>query len=339
MALRLIELILPKEDSKEVQVLLKDHVALGVWHEKLSEDKILVRVLLSAEESEAMLDIFEKHFSNLEDFRIMLFSVEATIPRPETPEEKPSKKEDLLQKKDAETKVARISREELYLKISDASKISGVYIIMVILSSIVAAIGLMHNNLAIIIGAMVIAPLLGPNVALSLATTLGDRVLASTSLKANMAGILTTIVISVLLGFIFKVNPDIPEIASRTNVGIGDVVLALASGTAGVLAFTTGVSATLIGVMVAVALLPPLVTFGMLLGAGYWNATFNAMLLFLSNIICINLAGVITFIIQGIKPITWWEEEKAKKMTRTAISLWVLLLFALVIIIFLSQGR
>jgi uncharacterized membrane protein len=91
--------------------------------------------------------------------------------------------------------------------------------------------------------------------------------------------------------------------------------------------------------MVAVALLPPLVTFGMLLGAGYWNATFNAMLLFLSNIICINLAGVITFIVQGIKPITWWEEKKAKKMTRTAISLWVLLLLALVIIIFLSQGR
>jgi uncharacterized hydrophobic protein (TIGR00341 family) len=148
-----------------------------------------------------------------------------------------------------------------------------------------------------------------------------------------------SLVFSVLLGFIFTVTPDIPEIASRINIGIGDIVLALASGSAGALAFTTGVSATLIGVMVAVALLPPLVTYGMLLGAGYFHEAFGAMLLMFTNIICINLAGVITFLAQGIRPITWWEADRAKKATRIAITLWVLLLLTLTTVILLSQRR
>jgi uncharacterized hydrophobic protein (TIGR00341 family) len=339
MALRLIELILPEEKSKGVQELIKDQKPLGIWYEKLSEDKILVRVLLTTEETEAVLDIFEKQFSMVDGFRLILFPVEASIPRPEIPEEKPPEQEEQQLEQSPEPKVDRISREELYEDIADAAKISKVFIIMIMLSSIVAAIGLLRNNVAVIIGAMVIAPLLGPNVSLSLATTLGDMALARSSLKTNIAGIFTSLVFSILLGVIFTVTPDIPEIASRINVGIGDIVLGLASGSAGALAFTTGVSATLIGVMVAVALLPPLVTFGMLLGAGYFYEAFGAMLLLFTNIICINLAGVVTFLFQGIRPITWWEADRAKKATRIAIVLWFLLLLTLVIVILLSQRK
>jgi uncharacterized membrane protein len=86
--------------------------------------------------------------------------------------------------------------------------------------------------------------------------------------------------------------------------------------------------------MVAVALLPPLVTCGMLLGAGYRQKAFNATLLLFTNIICVNLAGVVTFLLQGIRPITWWEADRAKKATRIAIMLWILLLSALLFIIF-----
>jgi len=96
---------------------------------------------------------------------------------------------------------------------------------------------------------MVIAPLLGPNVSFSLATILGDAKLARSALKANFVGIFTAIVISFALGAVLPVNPETPEIASRTVVGLGEVALALASGSAGALAFTTGVSATLIGVI------------------------------------------------------------------------------------------
>lgn len=135
----------------------------------------------------------------------------------------------------------------------------------------VAAIGIMQNNVPVIIGAMVIAPLLGPNVALSLATTLGDIDLAKRALKANMTGILTVLSFAAVIGYMFKVDPNIPELISRTKVSLGDVILAMAAGSAAALSLTTGVASALIGVMVAVALLPPLVVFGMLIGQGEWQ--------------------------------------------------------------------
>jgi uncharacterized hydrophobic protein (TIGR00341 family) len=157
----------------------------------------------------------------------------------------------------------------LYEDIKAAARCSRVFLIMVVLSTIVAAVGLYYNSVAIIIGAMVIAPLLGPNVALALATALGDLALLRHALLTALAGIATAMVLSVFIGVLLNVDPATPEIASRNAVGLGDIAVALASGAAGALAFTTGASATLIGVMVAVALLPPLVTFGLLLGGGH----------------------------------------------------------------------
>lgn len=340
MALRLIEIILPEERSTEVQEAIKDRNPLGVWHQALSHNRVLVKVLLSTEETEATLDILEGQFAMSEGFRVMLMPVEATIPRPEIPEEKKTTEQPEQQPEEVpEPKAERISREELYQDIVDAARISRVYILMIILSSVVAAIGLLGNNVAIIIGAMVIAPLLGPNVAFSLAVTLGDMDLARSSLKTNIIGIVTSLLLSVLVGLIFTITPSVPEIASRTNVGIANIVLALASGSAGALAFTTGVSATLIGVMVAVALLPPLVTFGMLLGAGYYYQALGAMLLLFTNLICVNLAGTVTFLAQGIRPVTWWEADRAKRATRIAILFGASLLLILTAIILLSRGR
>jgi uncharacterized membrane protein len=85
--------------------------------------------------------------------------------------------------------VDRISREELYNSIADGAKLSRVFVMMVILSAIVAAIGLIKDNVAVVVGAMVIAPLLGPNVALALGTTLGDIPLTLRSLKTNVVGV------------------------------------------------------------------------------------------------------------------------------------------------------
>jgi hypothetical protein len=88
---------------------------------------------------------------------------------------------------------------------------------------------------------------------------------------------------------------------------------------------------------VAVALLPPLVEFGMLLGAGHLFSAMGALLLFSSNIVSINLAGVGTFLLQGVRPRTWWEGERAQKATRAAVITWFLLLASLAGIMYVSQ--
>ena len=142
------------------------------------------------------------------------------------------------------------------------------------------------------------------------------------------------LVISGTLGFLLTVDSSVQEISMRTEVALSDIALALASGAAGVLAYTLGMSAAVIGVMVAVALLPPLVTAGLLLGNGEYELAFYALILLLTNVICVNLAAIATFILQGIRPRTWYESAKAKRANIIAITMWLSLLLTLAVIIY-----
>ena len=336
MALRLIEMVLQEKDGDDVRALLNECKVLEHRQIRLVNGEILVRILLDAEQSETVLDLLEKRYTGGEGNRVVILPVEATLPRPEA-EPEPEATAASEQSLPAEKPPQRIGREELYEDIKDGARLSRVYMAMVVLSTIVAAIGLYYSSVAIIIGAMVIAPLLGPNVALSLGVTLGDLSLLRHGLLTALAGVAATLALSMLIGVLLQVNPATPEIASRSGVGFGDIAVALASGSAGALAFTTGVSAALIGVMVAVALLPPLVTAGLLLGGGQLDLATGAFLLFLVNLICVNLAGVTTFVLQGIKPTSWWEKDRAVKATRIAIALSVVLLAVLVGMILLVR--
>lgn len=338
MALRLVEIVLPEDTEKDVEDILVGFQIIQMWLERSPEKRIFMKLLIAADKAEAVLDVLEKRYSKREEFRIVLLPVEAALPREEEPEPEPSPQEAQASSEEAaQIKIGRISREELYHDILDVTQFSKVYLVMVVLSSLVAAIGILRDNVAIIIGAMVIAPLLGPNVALSLATTLGDEKLGRTALKTTVVGILIALAVSVCLGVVISFDTNIHEVTSRTEVGLGDIALALASGTAGALSFTTGLSTALIGVMVAVALLPPLVVFGLLVGAGEIDIAMGALLLFMTNIICVNLSGVATFLIQGVRPLSWWEAASAKKATQKAMLIWGLLLVALVIFILFSQ--
>ena len=332
MALRLIEMVLPEQDGVEVLDLLKEHKVLEHRQIRLSDGEVLVRILLDAEQSEAVLDLLGERYAGREGNRVVILAVEATLPRDE-PEPADTPEQAAQEEKSQE----RISREELYEDIKDAAQCSRVYLSMVVLSTIVAAVGLYYDSVVIIIGAMVIAPLLGPNMALSLGTTLGDLSLLHRAILTALAGIATTMVLSVFIGMLLQVNPASPELASRNGVGLGDIAVALASGCAGALAFTTGVSTALIGVMVAVALLPPLVAFGLLLGSWHPALAMGALSLFLVNLISINLAGVTTFMAQGIHPATWWEKDQAEKATHTALKIWVALFAVLIVLILLFQ--
>jgi len=337
MSLRLIEIILPESENFErLRELLEDQPVIEIWEDHIAGEKILVKILVKAEESEKILDLLEKKFSKTEGFRIILLPVEASIPRPEKP--KMDEPEEVPENNSETKNIGRISREELYSDIDENANITTVYLVLVVLSSIVASIGILKDNVAIIIGAMVIVPLLGPNMALALGTTLGDTDLIGRAFKANLAGIAASLVLSIIVGMVFSVDPGIGELASRTQVGLGDIAIALAAGVAGTLSFTMGLPSALIGVMVAVALLPPTVTVGMLLGSGNTALVPGAVQLVLVNIICVNLAAVTTFFMKGVRPRTWWETKKAEKATRTAIIIWSTLLIILIVTILLSQG-
>lgn len=331
MTLRLIELVVPKKSKDEVIGLTSEYITSDVLNIEMSDDLTLFKILVTTEESESILDDLEKRFSDLDGFRIFVVPIQASLPRIDeiTNDENVSKSSD----EDESIAAERISREELYENVLSVSKPTKIYFIMVILSSFVASIGVLNNNVAVIIGAMVIAPLLGPNMGLSLATVLRDIDLARVAFKSIIAGIGIAIVISFIIGILVTFDPSIPAIALRTDVAVGTILLAFASGVAGSLAFTSDVSSALIGVMVAVALLPPLAVFGLLLGSGDYYLATGAFLLFLVNLVCINLSGVLTFYVQRIKPLDTWEAFKAYKITYLAMGIWVICLVILLVLI------
>jgi uncharacterized hydrophobic protein (TIGR00341 family) len=139
------------------------------------------------------------------------------------------------------------------------------------------------------------------------------------------------------IGMFFTVDPTVPAIGARTRVGYPDLALALAAGAAGTLAYSRGISGAVIGVMVAVALMPPLVVFGLLLGDGQTTLALRALLLVATNLICVNLAGVGMFLLQGIRPRTWWEEARARKATRMAFIFWGALVLLLAVAMYFAR--
>lgn len=337
MALRMVELFLPDVAEKRVEDVFGEAKYRIVWKDKISNNQLLLRVLIGSRDTQDLMDLVDREFSMIKGMQVVILPVEASIPKLEEPSNEIQLRSEFPFLHIPELRTAQVAREELVEDIEDSIKFSWIFLIMVVLSTVVAAIGILRDNVAIIIGAMVIAPLLGPNVALAFATTIGDVDLARRAMNASLLGLFVALAMATFLGFIVDVNPNLNEIHSRTSVSIGDIALALAAGSVAVFSLTSQKSSALIGVMVAVALLPPLVVLGLLIGSGEFVEAFGAMLLLVTNIIGINLAGVLTFLLQGIYPSNWWQANKAKRATRDALILWSVLLLVLVVVIYISQ--
>lgn len=330
----MVEMVVPNAASEQLAALSDEVRVLGLWREPLDDDQLLLRLLVPSDQTEAVIEELESRFQASPGFRLVIFEVQATVPRPE-PDAGETEQEGQAEAKDKDP--ARIACAELVQQLSGGAVVNRIFVMTVILSTVVASIGLIRDNMAVIIGAMVIAPLLNPNMTLALATTLGDPKLARDALKVNAVGLVLAGIVAMLIGTAVTVDPAVTAIASRTEVSLSDIVLALAAGSAGALAFTTGLSAALVGVMVAVALLPPLVNVGLLLGSGHPRLAMAALLLTVTNIVCINVAAVATFLWQRVNPRHWWEAERAKRMVRVAGTIWLGLLGLLVALILIAQ--
>ncbi len=330
MTTKILQVFASVKHQKGIEEILKEYSPSDCYFEKISEKRVVFRAFVDSRKMEEVLDILESYFSGEEDYRIAVIPVEASIPH--------FKKSDKKEKTKKINRLSRVSREELYASISRNAEFSKIYLYLIAISSLVAALGIVYNNIIAVIGAMVIAPLLGPNIALALGTTLADSELVKKSIKSIFIGFLFAIIISFFIGMFLNVNPYSYEISSRTTVTLVDIAIALASGSAGAIAFTTGYFLTsLMGVMVAVAILPPLVVLGLLLGSGIWTEAIPAFLLLMVNFVCINLAGISTFIVLKVKPRTWWKAERAKRDSRLVMMLWTMLLLMLILLIVLME--
>ncbi len=325
--MKIIEIIAPAEFCETIHGIAQHFEVRNYVRGAIGDDgRCTSRMVVQDEKRQKVMDALQGALSGAEQTHILVIPLDAALPR--------STEED-----QAREQAARIAtREELYSNVSQGSNLDGNFLLLVFLSTIVAAIGLIENNVAVVIGAMVIAPLLGPNMALALATSLGDTELMIKSFKSLLAGLLLAMAIAYITALVWPVALDSHELMSRTEVKLDSIALALASGAAAVLSLTTGLSSVLVGVMVAVALLPPAVTIGLMLGAGQYGLAEGAGLLLAVNIVSVNLSAKLVLLYRGIKPRTWWEKKRARINTVLYLIFWLISLLVLGYVVY-SKGQ
>lgn len=193
------------------------------------------------------------------------------------------------------------AQKRIFASIAADAQPDQYFFMMVILSCTVATYGLLSNSTAVVIGAMLIAPLMGPILggALGIATHSND--LLKLSAKAEALGAVTAVALAAILTLILPRTDLTPEIMARTTPTILDLVIALASGAAGTYAICMKPQgATLPGVAIATALMPPLCVVGIGLAKQDFGVMSGAILLFLANMIAINVAAIGLFTLAGV---------------------------------------
>ncbi len=328
MSARLIEVVVPDSQVDAARMLIMRHCR-RYWRETLPGAYEKYSCIVQNRYVERLLGDLDASFGQMNGFSAILLQLEVVLPPleesaatllPTDPGLSPPTRLEAFFSRD------RISTDEIYDDIESSVEIRPTYLLTVVLSALIAALGMRSGQTAVVIGAMVIAPLLGPTMGMALAATVGNWALGRRALATLGVGTLAVLVVTSALGLLIRVDTGVPELSSRALVQPSDIALALASGAAGVLAFSRGASLALVGVMIAVALVPPLAAAGLFFGSGHGVLGGRAMLLFATNLICINTAGIAMFLVQGLPPKSW-------RMTGGILAVWSAILLVLLALI------
>lgn len=201
--------------------------------------------------------------------------------------------------------VPQLGREErlqLFKKVAEGSFWSFDFLTLIVLSTLIATIGLIQNSTAVVIGAMLVAPLMTPLLGAGLSLAQMNLVLFKKCTKSVIFGFLVAVATASFVGLIFPFALN-NEIVSRTGPSILDLIVALSSGVAAAycLARPT-LGAALPGVAIAAALVPPIGVLGLGIATLSLEITYGAGLLFATNILSIVLGSYVSFYGAGIRP-------------------------------------
>jgi len=194
-------------------------------------------------------------------------------------------------------------RAQVYKVVRRGSQPSADFFVLIALASAIASLGLLVNSPAVIIGAMLVAPLMTAILGMGLSIVKGDQRFFLRALSTTAHGVLLAVLMGFLVGLVVPGASPTPEVMSRANPTLSDLGVALVSGAAAAYAISRpGVSAALTGVAIAAALAPPLTTVGVGIVLRRWWIAGGALLLFLTNLISIVAAGGLMFFLLGFRP-------------------------------------
>ncbi|ELZ20474.1 hypothetical protein C477_06556 [Haloterrigena salina JCM 13891] len=221
---------------------------------------------------------------------------------------------------------ARTSRQVLRTKADELTPPFSIYAVMLLISAVVATAGLLADSPAVVIGAMVIAPLLGPALAANVGIVTGDGRLKSTGFRYQAIGVATVVVASIALAALARLAGLEPagvdivvatELEERVAPNLFSLAVALGAGIAGILSLTRGFSEAIVGVMIAAALIPPSAAVGITVAWGMYGAALGAAILVIVNLLSINLAALGTLWVAGYRPQGLFEVSSTRTPTYT----------------------
>ncbi len=222
----------------------------------------------------------------------------------------------------------RISREELQARAADLAPAASTYYALLVVSTIIATAGLLLDSAATIIGAMVVAPLMGPALAASVGVVVDDENLAQRGVTLQISGLVLAVVTAAVLGWVLRGTvllppgldiTTIPQVAERISPTLLALFLALGSGVAGVISLVRDVGSVLVGVAIAVALIPPAATAGLGIAWGDPTVVITAGTLVLVNMLSINLTALLLLWLAGYRPAQDTDLERAYGRLRSRV--------------------
>ncbi|MEZ4570832.1 MAG: TIGR00341 family protein [Thermomicrobiales bacterium] len=219
--------------------------------------------------------------------------------------------------------MSAVRRAEIVESLDDSAALDSDYALLVILSCIIASFGLVVNSTAVTIGAMLIAPLMGPILGMSLSLVRGDLHRLSQAVTTLLIGVAMAILISIIIGNVVsrsKANgflAELPrEMINRTEPTLFDLVVAMAGGFLAAYALTQPrLSPTLPGVAIATSLMPPLCVVGLGISQGETGVSNGALLLFLANFVAIVFSSAVVFVLAGFGPLAFHERRQVLSRT------------------------
>ncbi|NMC53977.1 MAG: DUF389 domain-containing protein [Chloroflexi bacterium] len=240
-------------------------------------------------------------------------------------------------------------REEVLQSLSLAASPGFDFFLLIVLSCSIATLGLITNSTAVIIGAMLVAPLMSPILGISLASVAGEQKMYRHSVIALVQGVILAIVLSAIVSRLaynspFEVLRTLPsEVLSRTRPSPFDLGIAIAGGAAAAYALAQPqLSAALPGVAISTALMPPLCTVGIGIALGDQTIILGAFLLFLTNLVSISFAGIVVFFMLGFHPGLTGEKNNGLPRSVVISALLVLVMTVLLVLVslrFVAEGR
>jgi len=200
-------------------------------------------------------------------------------------------------------KTEMVNHQTIIREVAGGVERSWVYYLMLLMAGLIALLGLLTNSVAVVIGAMLISPLMGPIISSGLALTIGDLPLARRAFRTIAISVALTVLVTALVTLLSPLKEPTSEILARVRPNIYDLFVAVLSGIVGAVALCTkrNYLITATGVAVATAVIPPLSVAGYGLGTGQMMLGMGGFLLFFTNFVAIVLTSDLVFFILGFR--------------------------------------